>query len=784
MAQPRQRPSIPARFQFNLYPVTFTSQVARVLVGPWIDQETADTLRQSFPGLNTWRDSDDGSRLLAWYSDKDLESVTAPEEFRVAEFTSTEHAMLFKHLLQVGLHSRMSTLGYASNGFNRFNHPGINILPSIPALSAASGDQIRLFTEICADTFITKSNVGTQIWAIGVDFSFSTKSAVTVEEWIAAGLGDSLIGLYVNLLPTGPLARDFPALVDKVVGRIAGLRDGTVELEDTRIPTLAVMAAHCAELAPEPTQSNVDRYLEARCREAFLPGKRALVQKLRNAARPGKRQQWIQKMVDKCFGMPLNLLPALSATVSSALFSTPDAFPVRQLPPPVFSFDPANVRIHDRIDFGLKEFGPWDQERMQNQPCDILVVGPRRLQGVIETLCHKMEHGVGKGSIFAGMRRTYRLARLRFTKALVDVNERVPMLGYAETLSKSLRGATNKYSLVVTVLEDTWKSLPDSENPYYQSKGLVLALDGIPTQVVTREKLLSKDADLEWILSTAALACYAKIGGTPFVLRMDGDRAERASQHRPVELVFGIGRAFTREDRFSPAKETVGFTTVFRANGEYVYNDSTPYCDGDSYTRALEETILRTIDNVAAFEALPSGAELRLIFHLPRRSGKEEVRAVINAVNKVPRFKVSFALLHVNDDHRIHIFDTFAESPIVKRKQRPEAALIPPRGTCIHLGPRERLLTLIGPEQYRGYGAPTALRLTLDKASTFSDLEYLSQQVYWFAHMSAASYTPGRLPVTINYAERLAEITGHLRSVQEWAVELIQTKLGHKLWFI
>lgn len=692
--------------------------------------------------------------------------------------------MLFKHLLQVGLHRRMQALGYQQRSFNRFSHPQSNVLTSIPALAPTSAEHIALYTEISLDTFITKTSGGAQSLSVCVDFSFTTKSAITVHEWIAAGLMGSLKGVYVTLLPDGPLATQYPALVEKVIGRIAGIEGDGVTLEDTRIPALIGASALSTELAPEPTKLNVDRYLEARHHDAFLRGKRELTQRLRKIARPGKRQEYIQRMVDKCFQNPVVLTPDLTASVSSPLRSAADSFPARQLHPPVFSFDPANSRLHERVDLGLREFGPWDQERMQDSPCDILVVGPRRLQGVIEALCHKLEGGVGKGAIFAGMKSTYRLRRLRFVQKLIDVNERVPMLSYAEALTRTLHRPDHKYALVLTVLEDSWKALRDSENPYYQSKGLVLALDGIPTQVLTREKLLKPDGELQWILSTAGLACYAKLGGTPFVLRTDGVGDGRTSGERPVELVFGVGRSFTRDERFSEARETVGFTTVFRANGEYVYNDSTPYCDGERYTQALEETILRTIENVAAFEALGPGAELRLIFHLPRRSGKEEVRAVINAVNKIPRFRISFALLHVNDDHHIHIFDLMSSNPLVKGRSRPEAARIPPRGTCVYLGPRQRLLTLIGPEQYRGYGSPTALKLTLDKSSTFVDLEYLAQQVYWFSYMSAASYSAGILPVTLNYAERLADITGHLRSVQQWAVELIQTKLGRKLWFI
>jgi hypothetical protein len=50
--------------------------------------------------------------------------------------------------------------------------------------------------------------------------------------------------------------------------------------------------------------------------------------------------------------------------------------------------------------------------------------------------------------------------------------------------------------------------------------------------------------------------------------------------------------------------------------------------------------------------------------------------------------------------------------------------------------------------------------------------------------MNARSLNPGITPVTISYAEQIADLTGHLRSVQKWTVELIQQKLARRLWFI
>jgi hypothetical protein len=253
----------------------------------------------------------------------------------------------------------------------------------------------------------------------------------------------------------------------------------------------------------------------------------------------------------------------------------------------------------------------------------------------------------------------------------------------------------------------------------------------------------------------------------------------------PTELVFGIGRAFNLEGRrFGRHDETVGFATVFRANGEYLYNDSTPYCDETGYERALEATIRRTVEKVAAFEQLPRGSAIRLIFHVPRRPGQREAKAILNAVGKLPEFVVEFALLHVNDDHNVQLYDIGDSRRSDVKYEKKNGAQMPARGWSVYLGPRERLVTFIGPSQYRGQGTPTPLRITLDKRSTFRDLEYLSQQLFLMSFMNVGSLNPGTMPATIAYAERLANLTGSLRGVQQWTVDLIQTKLSRRLWFV
>lgn len=379
----------------------------------------------------------------------------------------------------------------------------------------------------------------------------------------------------------------------------------------------------------------------------------------------------------------------------------------------------------------------------------------------------------------------YRLRAVEVVHAFAPRNGSQEMARYAHAASEAIRNAAarepgqSKFDLVVTVTHERFRDLPDSENPYFQTKALALVLDGVATQAIFIENLRRRDASLQYILNTMALACYAKMGGTSHVLDV------REEDDDVTELVFGVARAMVGEGRHAAHREeTIGFATVFRANGQYLYNDCTPYCERHRYEVALEQTVIGAVEKVAAFQGLGDGAKLRLIFHVPRRPGKHEERAIMNALGKLPRFKVDFALVHVNDDHHFQAFDISNTRGRGRRGEKAEAALMTQRGLCMALGPEERLVTFVGVDQYRGFGSPGPVLVRLDRRSTIKDVDYLAQQLYQLSFMNVGSLNPGFGPATIGYAEKLAQLTGHLRGHEKWSVDLIHQKLGRRLWFV
>jgi argonaute-like protein len=751
----------------SYFPATLSASAATVRAGLWKGSDHADQLRETTPGLRTWRND---SVLYAW----NMDGAPYPEGFETVVVRFEENPALFKRLLNDAVRARFRTLGFTEKRRAFVNYEKASLLGAIPGLAAAGAESIGIYPKIIADGWYTRTAKDELTLGLVVDVLYTTRLDLSVSEWFAAGLREEIVGEYVTLLRDSPEALAYPALVGRVIGRVSGIRTGNLVLTDRREKALVEVATSSA--APEATRRLLELYLAARYKNEFKTAAPALKQKLTELVRPETRYRLMIKAVERLDAVaePLQLLPGLTATLKAPMRVAHDTFPVRELTGPTYSFDRAGNKLERKIDTGLQKFGPYDRESMSRQSPRLLVVGPADHKGEIEVVVKKFLDGIKSSTIFAGLRSMYRLDRLDVRIEYARVSNDAPMAGYIEAVRSATRQASPPFDVALIVIRQEHRALPDSENPYFQTKGFMLGVEGTPTQAITVEKLRSRDYDLQYILNTAALALYAKLGGTSHVLRLD-------EKDSPTELVFGVGRAITRKERFGITEETIGFTTVFRANGEYLYNDCTPYCEGDDYERALEEAVRRSVERVAAFEQLPAGSPLRLVFHIHRRTGRREVGPILNAIHKLPQFNIEFALLHVNEDHHLQFFEMQSRS---LRGGTKEVACVPPRGLSISVGANERLVSFVGPKQYRGLGAPTPLKIALDAKSTFTDLEYLTQQLYLLSFMSARSLSPGIKPATISYSEQLARITGHLRGVQAWTLDLVQKKLGEKLWFI
>ena len=104
----------------------------------------------------------------------------------------------------------------------------------------------------------------------------------------------------------------------------------------------------------------------------------------------------------------------------------------------------------------------------------------------------------------------------------------------------------------------------------------------------------------------------------------------------------------------------------------------------------------------------------------------------------------------------------------------------------LELGNREVLLSLTGPREVKRPedGIPRPLFLSLHRDSTFTDMTYLTRQVFTFACHSWRTFLPASVPVTIQYSNLIARALGNLSLLDRWNPEVMLGRIGTTRWML
>src|SRR5207247_80687 len=108
--------------------------------------------------------------------------------------------------------------------------------------------------------------------------------------------------------------------------------------------------------------------------------------------------------------------------------------------------------------------------------------------------------------------------------------------------------------------------------------------------------------------------------------------------------IIGIGKTIYKPTKLSRSEEIIGYTTVFKSDGDYRLNSCTPPSDFLSYEKNLETLIIESVNEVAKLEGIGEGETIRIIFHVFKKTGRREVNAVNNAVGKLGMYSIEWAL--------------------------------------------------------------------------------------------------------------------------------------------
>lgn len=422
-----------------------------------------------------------------------------------------------------------------------------------------------------------------------------------------------------------------------------------------------------------------------------------------------------------------------------------NAFIGELLKPPDLRFDYSSTSVrYPDARRGLKSKGPYDSGILGKDRIRAAVIFPSQYAREKDALVNGLRSGY---SPFTGFRSYFKIP-------LSIENERRLSAEGEKEVRRVAQDLIRQNNVDVVLILTTSR-----QGALYRAAKRELLGNGIPSQVVTVGKLRdSKQAP--WVVENVALACYAKIGGTPWVVASDSDRRE---------LVVGISRAQDRTRQF-----IVGFVTLFTQEGDFLLLHSLAPVLGweqRKYVNGLTELIVEAYDEYHQMQGKPES----IVLHLCKRPGRfREVEAVQGAIRQIGN-TVPYALLHLNDDSNYRIFD--AAHP----------TYIPQTGLKIELGQRNALLLLdgrIGDRRPRR-GVPRVLEISMDKRSTMSSDEFsrLVRQIYSFSRVNWRGFNAQAIPVTLNYSYLIARLIVEI-GANSWNQIISAGRLRDKAWFL
>jgi len=411
------------------------------------------------------------------------------------------------------------------------------------------------------------------------------------------------------------------------------------------------------------------------------------------------------------------------------------------LPPPKLRFNYSSAyATASSPRQGLKDFGPYDSNLFAKPEVRCGIIYSADTRNSKELLAEGLIRGEGD---FEGFQRLFRVP-LRFEE------ERCVGSENTQEVQREARNLATKDLDLIFILTSARNS-----QLYQVCKGELLG-NGVPSQVVIADKL-SDPNQRPWILENIALASYAKVGGSPWVV---------ASPIKEQQLVVGVSRVQDVNRRL-----LVGFVTLFTQDGDFLFiHSKAPVFSWDEYVDGLTALISEALGEYRNLRGAPDS----IVLHLHKRPGHRELEAIQQALDDL-QAQTPYALLHLNEFSNFRLFDTN------------HPTYIPLSGLKVELGYRQALLLLDGRvgDKRRKVGVPRVLEISMDKRSTLAPADFpnLVKQVHDFARVNWRGFNAAAIPVTVNYARLIAQLALEV-GAQRWNQIVAAGRLRDKAWFL
>ncbi|AZB34250.1 Piwi domain-containing protein [Chryseobacterium bernardetii] len=400
-----------------------------------------------------------------------------------------------------------------------------------------------------------------------------------------------------------------------------------------------------------------------------------------------------------------------------------------------------------RYDDVIAKLKPYSFKVFENRQVKITIVCPKFNEGVLEGFVNQLETTLKN------------LFHIKVEFANIFLND----IKAESYLNAVYDEKMNTADLAIIILNENHLKITNPQNsPYYICKAKLLG-QGKPTQDLQAKHLQKKNP---FVINNLALNIYAKIGGIGWTIQN--------IEKRKDELVVGIGSSMSKD-----GKRVLGIAQIFHADGRYLVGDCSPLSTFENYAENLENylysSLLKVID-----ETINKKIEFRLIFHLFKSASKNyEIKAVKNVIEKLQNENLSFkyAFVHLAYGHNFRLYTNDGKiNSIAKVFGQEYEVNASKKGTYVEISKNRSLVHFVAE-------STVPLEIEVDKRSTFSDLGYISTQIYWFSHLSHRTFLPSKKAVTILYPSVMSGLLDKLREIDDWD-KIRAEKITDKLWFI
>lgn len=276
----------------------------------------------------------------------------------------------------------------------------------------------------------------------------------------------------------------------------------------------------------EPTKHNFSDVLEFLAGASYQRVANRLEQDLFGLTGAEGRMSYTHRFADWLVKLgPLTIADDVKATIGYPMGGQENEaiVPSRELIEPTFVFDLGGNKTDSYPSTGLNRFGPYDGEGFTPKSPRIAVLAPRKYQGRVEELITSFRDGIPNSAFAKGFLRKFHLTGCDITRVWFDgeVNDAA---AYKQACRELFSKAERPHLALVLVSEQQ-RYLTGNDSPYLVAKSMLMS-EGVPVQVFRLEKM--GRPDLAHLLNTMSVACYAKLSGTPYVIKTVGIRWHRS----------------------------------------------------------------------------------------------------------------------------------------------------------------------------------------------------------------------------------------------------------------